>query len=39
MKVDSGKTLLEFLIDKGYDPEIKYIFNKRLLAYYIKSKN
>lgn len=32
MKVDSGKTLLEFLIDKGYDPEIKYIFNKKTIS-------
>lgn len=32
MEVDSGKTLLEFLIDKGYDPEIKYIFNKKTIS-------
>lgn len=32
MKVDSGKTLLEFLIDKGYDPEIKYIYNKKTIS-------
>lgn len=32
MKVDSGKALLEFLIDKGYDPEIKYIFNKKTIS-------
>lgn len=32
MEVDSGKTLLEFLIDKGYDLEIKYIFNKKTIS-------
>lgn len=32
MEVESGKTLLEFLIDKGYDPEIKYIFNKKTIS-------
>ena len=32
MEVDSGKTLLEFLIDKGYDPDIKYIFNKKTIS-------
>ena len=32
MEVDSGKTLLEFLIDKGYDPETKYIFNKKTIS-------
>ena len=32
MEVDSGKTLLEFLIDKGYDPEIKYIYNKKTIS-------
>ena len=32
MKVDSGKALLEFLIDKGYDPEIKYIYNKKTIS-------
>lgn len=32
MEVDFGKTLLEFLIDKGYDPEIKYIFNKKTIS-------
>lgn len=32
MKVDSDKTLLEFLIDKGYDPEIKYIYNKKTIS-------
>lgn len=31
MEVESGKTLLEFLIDKGCDPEIKYIFNKKTI--------
>lgn len=39
MKVDSGKTLLEFLIDKGYDPEIKYIYNKKtIIILYRKQK-
>ena len=32
MEVESGKTLLEFLLDKGYDPEIKYIFNKKTIS-------
>ena len=32
MKVDSGKALLEFLIDKSYDPEIKYIYNKKTIS-------
>lgn len=32
MEVESGKTLLEFLIDKGYNPEIKYIFNKKTIS-------
>ena len=32
MEVESGKTLLEFLIDKGYDPEIKYTFNKKTIS-------
>ena len=32
MEVESGKTLLKFLIDKGYDPEIKYIFNKKTIS-------
>ena len=32
MEVDSGKTLLEFLIDKGYDPEVKYIYNKKTIS-------
>ena len=39
MEVDSGKTLLEFLIDKGYDPEIKYIYNKKtIIILYRKQK-
>ena len=39
MEVESGKTLLEFLIDKGYDPEIKYIYNKKtIIILYRKQK-
>lgn len=38
MEISPDKTLLEFLIENGYDPEINYIFNKKTISILYKKQ-